>query len=315
METLNPRSKIYIAGHRGMVGSAVGRELRSRGYRNLIERTSGELNLTQQADVEAFFQAEKPEVVVLAAAKVGGILANSQNLTEFLYQNLMIEMNVIRAAATHGVGRLLFLGSSCIYPKLAPQPLKEEYLLTASLEPTNEAYAIAKIAGLKLTEYYNREHGRAFISAMPSNLYGPGDNYHPDHSHVIPGLIRRFHEAKIGCQGEVRVWGTGSPLREFLHVDDLARACVFLLENYNQSQFLNVGSEEEISIKELAQLIAEVVGYGGRISFDPGKPDGTPRKVMDSSKIRALGWRPAILLKEGLKQAYLDFTSRIGDQA
>jgi GDP-L-fucose synthase len=308
-------SRIFIAGHRGMVGSAVGRELRSRGYRNLIERTSGELNLTQQADVEAFFQAEKPEVVVLAAAKVGGILANSQNLTEFLYQNLMIEMNVIRAAATHGVGRLLFLGSSCIYPKLAPQPLKEEYLLTGSLESTNEAYAIAKIAGLKLTEYYNREHGRAFISAMPSNLYGPGDNYHPDHSHVIPGLIRRFHEAKIGGQGEVRVWGTGSPLREFLHVDDLARACVFLLENYNQSQFLNVGSGEEISIKELAQLIAEVVGYQGRISFDPGKPDGTPRKVMDSSKIRALGWSPVILLKDGLKQAYLDFTSRIRDQA
>jgi GDP-L-fucose synthase len=315
METLNPRSKIYIAGHRGMVGSAVGRELRSRGYRNLIERTSGELNLTRQADVEAFFQAEKPEVVVLAAAKVGGILANSQNLTEFLYQNLMIEMNVIRAAATHGVGRLLFLGSSCIYPKLAPQPLKEEYLLTGSLEPTNEAYAIAKIAGLKLTEYYNREHGRPFISAMPSNLYGPGDNYHPDHSHVIPGLIRRFHEAKTCGQSEVRVWGTGAPLREFLHVDDLARACVFLLENYNQSQFLNVGSGEEISIKDLGHLIAEVVGYQGRISFDPGKPDGTPRKVMDSSKIRALGWRPAILLKEGLKQAYLDFTSRIRDQA
>ncbi len=308
-------SRIFIAGHRGMVGSAVGRELRSRGYRDLIERTSGELNLTQQADVEAFFQAEKPEVVVLAAAKVGGILANSQNLTEFLYQNLMIEMNVIRAAATHGVGRLLFLGSSCIYPKLAPQPLKEEYLLTGSLESTNEAYAIAKIAGLKLTEYYNREHGRAFISAMPSNLYGPGDNYHPDHSHVIPGLIRRFHEAKIGGQSEVRVWGTGAPLREFLHVDDLARACVFLLENYNQSQFLNVGSGEEISIKDLAQLIAEVVGYQGRISFDPGKPDGTPRKVMDSSKIRALGWSPKVLLKDGLKQAYLDFTSRIRDQA
>lgn len=307
-------SRIFIAGHRGMVGSAVGRELRSRGYRNLIERTSRELDLTCQRDVESFFQSEKPEVVVLAAAKVGGILANSRNLTEFLYQNLMIEMNVIRAAATHGVAKLLFLGSSCIYPKLAPQPLKEEYLLTGSLESTNEAYAIAKIAGLKLTEYYNREHGRAFISAMPSNLYGPGDNYHPDHSHVIPGLIRRFHEAKIGGQSEVRVWGTGLPLREFLHVDDLARACVFLLENYNQSQFLNVGSGEEISIKDLAQLIAEVVGYQGRISFDPGKPDGTPRKVMDSSKIRALGWGPKVLLNEGLKQAYLDFTSSIRDQ-
>lgn len=307
-------SRIFIAGHRGMVGSAVGRELSSRGYRNLIERTSRELDLTCQRDVESFFQSEKPEVVVLAAAKVGGILANSQNLTEFLYQNLMIEMNVIRAAAAHGVAKLLFLGSSCIYPKLAAQPLKEEYLLTGSLEPTNEAYAIAKIAGLKLTEYYNREHGRAFISAMPSNLYGPGDNYHPDHSHVIPGLIRRFHEAKIGGQSEVRVWGTGLPLREFLHVDDLARACVFLLENYNQSQFLNVGSGEEISIKDLAQLIAEVVGYQGRISFDPGKPDGTPRKVMDSSKIRALGWGPKVLLNEGLKQAYLDFTSSIRDQ-
>ncbi len=295
-----------------MVGSAVGRELRSRGYRNLIERTSRELDLTCQRDVESFFQSEKPEVVVLAAAKVGGILANSQNLTEFLYQNLMIEMNVIRAAAAHGVAKLLFLGSSCIYPKLAAQPLKEEYLLTGSLEPTNEAYAIAKIAGLKLTEYYNREHGRAFISAMPSNLYGPGDNYHPEHSHVIPGLIRRFHEAKIGGQSEVRVWGTGLPLREFLHVDDLARACVFLLENYNQSQFLNVGSGEEISIKDLAQLIAEVVGYQGRISFDPGKPDGTPRKVMDSSKIRALGWESKIHLREGIFQAYGEFCSRNG---
>lgn len=305
-------SRIFIAGHRGMVGSAVGRELRSRGYRNLIERTSRELDLTCQRDVESFFQSEKPEVVVLAAAKVGGILANSQNLTEFLYQNLMIEMNVIRAAAAHGVAKLLFLGSSCIYPKLAAQPLKEEYLLTGSLEPTNEAYAIAKIAGLKLTEYYNREHGRAFISAMPSNLYGPGDNYHPEHSHVIPGLIRRFHEAKIGGQSEVRVWGTGLPLREFLHVDDLARACVFLLENYNQSQFLNVGSGEEISIKDLAQLIAEVVGYQGRISFDPGKPDGTPRKVMDSSKIRALGWESKIHLREGIFQAYGEFCSRNG---
>jgi GDP-L-fucose synthase len=298
-----------------MVGSAVGRELRLRGYRNIVERTSRELDLTKQADVEVFFQSEKPEVVVLAAAKVGGILANSQNLTEFLYQNLMIEMNVVRAAAIRGVGKLLFLGSSCIYPKLAPQPLKEEYLLTGGLEPTNEAYAIAKIAGLKLTEYYNREQGRSFISAMPSNLYGPGDNYHPNQSHVIPGLIRRFHEAKTNGLPEVKVWGTGLPLREFLHVDDLARACVFLLQNYSESQFLNVGSGQEISIKDLAELIAGVVGYAGRISFDSSKPDGTPRKVMDSSKIRALGWKPDILLEAGLKQAYLDFKSRIRDQA
>ena len=293
-----------------MVGSAVARELASRGFHHQVVRASSELDLTRQDEVQEFFSKEKPEVVVLAAAKVGGILANSQDLTEFLYQNLMIEANVIRAAAENGTAKLLFLGSSCIYPKLAPQPLKEEYLLTGSLEPTNEAYAIAKIAGLKLAEYYNREHKKEFISVMPSNLYGPGDNYHPNQSHVIPGLIRRFHEAKTNGLPEVKVWGTGFPLREFLHVDDLARACVFLLQNYSGSQFLNVGSGEEISIKDLAELIARVVGYQGRISFDSSKPDGTPRKVMDSSKIRSLGWIPEISLEVGLKQAYLEFASR-----
>ncbi|MBU6154226.1 MAG: GDP-L-fucose synthase [Bdellovibrionales bacterium] len=310
MEKLNPRSKIYIAGHRGMVGSAVARELKARGYQNLVSRTSQELDLTRQESVQEFFANEKPQIVVLAAAKVGGILANSQNLTEFLYQNLMIEMNVIRAAAEAGVKKLLFLGSSCIYPKLAPQPLKEEYLLTGALEPTNEAYAIAKIAGLKLTEYYNREQGRAFISAMPSNLYGPGDNYHPDHSHVIPGLIRRFHEAKLGDLPEVKVWGSGTPLREFLYVDDLARACVFLLESYDEPGFLNVGSGGEITIRDLASLIAKTVGFTGQITFDSTKPDGTPRKVMDSSKIRALGWKPQVSLEAGLSLAYQDFLGK-----
>jgi len=302
-------SKIYIAGHRGMVGSAIVRELNRRGFRNLIVRTSKELDLTRQDAVEAFFSKERPDGVILAAAKVGGILANAQDLTGFLYQNLMIEANVIRAAAENGATKLLFLGSSCIYPKLAPQPLKEEYLLTGALEPTNEAYAIAKIAGLKLAEYYNHEHKREFISVMPSNLYGPGDNYHPNQSHVIPGLIRRFHEAKTNGLPEVKVWGTGTPLREFLHVDDLARACVFLFEKYGAPGFLNVGSGEEITIRALAQLVAEVVGFKGRIVFDTSKPDGTPRKVMDSSRIRTLGWKPEISLREGLNGAYQDFMS------
>lgn len=304
---MNPFSKIHIAGHRGMVGSAIARELEARGYRNLVLRTSRELDLTRQAEVEEFYRSEKPGVVVLAAAKVGGILANSTKTVDFLYQNIMIEANVIRAAAQTGVSKLLFLGSSCIYPKLAPQPLKEECLLSGSLEPTNEAYAIAKIAGLKLTEYYNREKGLPYVSVMPSNLYGPGDNYHPDHSHVIPGLIRRFHEAKVSGADEVRVWGTGTPLREFLHVDDLARACVFLLENYDQPGFLNAGSGEEISIRDLAALIARVTGFHGTITFDTSKPDGTPRKIMDSSKIHALGWKARIPLEEGLRQAYADF--------
>ena len=306
-EKLTITKKIYIAGHRGMVGSAIVRELNKQGYQNLVFRTSGELDLTQQGKVEQFFKEEKPECVVLAAAKVGGILANSEQPTEFLYQNLMIASNVIHAAAENGVEKLLFLGSSCIYPKFAPQPLKEESLLTGALESTNEAYAIAKISGLKLAEYYNRQHGKAFISAMPSNLYGPNDNYHPDQSHVIPGLIRRFHEAKMNNTAEVMVWGTGTPLREFLYVDDLAEACVFLLKNYEAPQFLNVGSGDEVTIKELATLIAKTVGYTGLIRFDSSKPDGTPRKVMDSSKINQLGWKSRTKLEQGLKIAYKSF--------
>jgi GDP-L-fucose synthase len=297
-------SKIFIAGHRGMVGSSIVRELLKQGYSNQVTRTSKELDLTQQSMVDDFFKKEKPTHVVLAAAKVGGILANSEQPTEFLYQNLMIASNVIHSAANHGVEKLLFLGSSCIYPKLAEQPLKEEYLLSGYLEPTNEAYAIAKIAGLKMTEYYNRQHGKKFISAMPSNLYGPEDNFHPDQSHVIPGLIRRFHEAKTNNLESVKVWGTGTPLREFLYVEDLAEACVYLLKNYDNSQFLNVGSGEEISIRGLAELISKTVGYEGHIEFDSGKPDGTPRKVMDSSKINSLGWKAKTTLEQGLKSAY-----------
>ena len=308
---LNKNTKIYVAGHRGMVGSAIVRELNKQGYLNLVLRTSIEMDLTQQSKVEQFFKEEKPTHVVLAAARVGGILANSQHLTDFLYQNLMIASNVIRSAAESGVEKLLFLGSSCIYPKFATQPLQEESLLSGSLEPSNEAYAIAKIAGLKLTEYYNRQNGKKFISAMPCNLYGPNDNYHPDQSHVIPGLIRRFHEAKVNHASEVIVWGSGTPLREFLYVDDLAEACVFLLKSYESSQFLNVGTGDEVTIKELAQLIANTVGYQGKISFDSSKPDGTPRKVMDSSKIQQLGWRAKMPLEEGLKQAYQSFLEKV----
>ena len=304
---MNSTSKIYVAGHRGMVGSAVLRELQKNGYNNLLTRNSSELDLTRQEAVDSFFKNEKPTHVVLAAAKVGGILANSQFPTEFLYQNLMIASNVIHSAANHGVEKLLFLGSSCIYPKLAPQPLKEDYLLTGTLEPTNEAYAIAKIAGLKMTEYYNRQHGKHFISAMPSNLYGPGDNYHPDHSHVIPGLLRRFHEAKLANAPEVTIWGTGTPLREFLFVDDLAEACVFLLKNYKDPQFLNVGSGEEVTISVLAETIAKTVGFNGVIKLDSTKPDGTPRKVMDSTKIHQLGWKSKTSLTDGLKVAYESF--------
>jgi GDP-L-fucose synthase len=304
-------SRIYVAGHRGMVGSAIVRELSMQGFSDIVTRSSKELDLSRQSAVDDFFKKEKPTHVVLAAAKVGGILANSRYPTEFLYQNLMIASNVIHAAANHGVEKLLFLGSSCIYPKMAPQPLKEEYLLTGALEPTNEAYAIAKIAGLKLTEYYNRQHGKKFISAMPSNLYGPGDNYHPDHSHVIPGLIRRFHEAKLSNASEVKFWGTGTPLREFLFVDDLAKACVFLLKNYDGAQFLNVGSGVEVTILELATLISKIVGYEGSILLDQSKPDGTPRKVMDSEKINRLGWVSDTNLTSGLEIAYRDFIKNI----
>lgn len=309
---LELNSKIFVAGHRGMVGSAIVRELKKQGFQNIVTRTSQELDLTQQAAVERFIKSEKPAAVVLAAAKVGGILANSEQPTEFLYQNLMIASNVIHAAAQNEVKKLLFLGSSCIYPKMAPQPLVEESLLTGPLEPTNEAYAIAKIAGLKLTEYYNRQHGKKFISAMPSNLYGPGDNYHATHSHVIPGLIRRFHEAKTSNAAEVLVWGSGKPLREFLYVDDLAEGCVFLLKEYHEAGFLNIGSGSEVTIKELAELVAKTVGYSGKIQFDASKPDGTPRKIMDSSKIHGLGWKAKTSLENGLKIAYEDFLKSKG---
>lgn len=313
-EELNKSKKIYVAGHRGMVGSAIVRQLKKNGHENIVFKTSAELDLTQQSKVEDFFKTEKPAYVVLAAAKVGGILANSEQPTEFLYQNLMIASNVIHAAAENGVEKLLFLGSSCIYPKFAPQPLKEESLLTGGLEPTNEAYAIAKIAGLKLTEYYNRQHGKKFISAMPSNLYGPEDNFHPDHSHVIPGLIHRIHEAKLNQASEVKVWGTGTPLREFLYVDDLAEGCVYLMNHYSGAPFLNLGSGEEVTIKELAIKIASVVGFKGKIVFDQSKPDGTPRKVMESEKIHHLGWKAKTNLDQGLAFAYESYLKKVKGQ-
>lgn len=295
-------SRIFVAGHRGMVGSAIVRKLQSEGYNNLVLRTSSELDLRNQAAVEKFFTTEKPEYVFLAAAKVGGIMANNTYRADFLYENLMIESNVIHQSYVHGVKKLLFLGSSCIYPKLAPQPLKEEYLLSGFLEETNEPYAIAKIAGIKLCESYRRQYGCDFISAMPTNLYGPNDNYDLNNSHVIPALIRKFVEARKNNQTEVVVWGTGSPLREFLHVDDLADACFFLMNTYSEIQFVNVGSGKDISIKDLALLIKELVGYNGELRFDTSKPDGTPRKLMDVAKLKAMNWEPAITLEQGLAQ-------------
>jgi GDP-L-fucose synthase len=297
-------AKIFVAGHRGLVGSAIVRKLIECGYKNLILKTSQEVNLVRQEETERFFETFKPEYVFVAAAKVGGIIANRDAPTEFLYDNLMISMNVMNSAAKAGVKKLMFLGSSCVFPKFAPQPIKESALLTGALEVTNEAYAIAKIAGLKLAEYYKIEHHRDFISVMPPNLYGPGDNFHPDHSHVIPGLIRRFHEAKINKLKEVVVWGTGTPLREFLYVDDIADGCVFLMENFSEHSFINLGSGEEVTIKQLAETIKDVVDYKGRLTFDSEKPDGTPRKIMDSSRARALGWKPTVNLHEGLKITY-----------
>jgi GDP-L-fucose synthase len=294
-------SRIFVAGHRGMVGSAIVRRLVGEGYSNLLLRSSVELDLRSQIAVENFFTSEKPEYVFLAAAKVGGIMANNTYRAEFLYDNLMIESNVIHHSYVHGVKKLLFLGSSCIYPKLAPQPLKEEYLLSGYLEETNEPYAIAKIAGIKLCENYRRQYGCDFISAMPTNLYGPNDNYDLSNSHVIPALIRKFLEAKSKSQPAVQVWGSGSPLREFMHVDDLAGACFFLMKRYSGLDFVNVGFGREISIRELADLICEVVGYRGRVEFDLSKPDGTPRKMMDSSKMISLGWQPKINLRTGLE--------------
>lgn len=299
--------KIYVAGHRGMVGSAIIRKLNAAGYENLVTRSSLELDLRNQEAVAGFFEAEQPDQVFLAAAKVGGIVANNTWRADFLYDNLMIESNIIHQAYKAGVKKLLFLGSSCIYPKLAPQPLKEEYLLSGLLEPTNEPYAIAKIAGIKLCEAYRDQYGCNFISVMPTNLYGFNDNYDLQSSHVLPALLRKFHEAKERNEHQVVIWGTGSPLREFMHADDLADACLFLMKNYNGRSPVNVGVGEDVSIIQLAELIKELVGFKGRIVLDATKPDGTPRKILDVSKLHALGWRHRISLKEGLREIYEDF--------
>jgi GDP-L-fucose synthase len=301
---MNKAAKIYVAGHRGMVGSAIVRQLKNNGFTDILVRTSKELDLTNQQAVNQFFETEKPDYVFLAAAKVGGIHANNVYRADFLYQNLMIEANIIHAAYINKVTKLLFLGSSCIYPKMAPQPLKEEYLLTGFLEPTNEPYAIAKIAGIKLCESYRRQYNCNFISAMPTNLYGPNDNYDLNNSHVLPALIRKFHTAKTQNQAQVEIWGTGAPLREFLHVDDLAEACLFLMDNYNDELFVNVGSGTDISIKDLALLVKKIVGYEGELVFDTSKPDGTPRKLMDVSRINHLGWQHKISLEEGISKVY-----------
>ena len=301
---MEKNSKIYIAGHRGMVGSAIHRRLKKDGLENFVFRTSDELDLRDQKAVADFFAKEKPEYVFLAAAKVGGILANNTYRAEFLYDNLMIQSNVIENSYRYRAKKLLFLGSSCIYPKLAPQPLKEEYLLTGLLEHTNEPYAIAKIAGIKLCDAYRSQYGCNFISVMPTNLYGPNDNYDLKTSHVLPALIRKFHEAKANNESEVVVWGSGTPRREFLHADDMADACVFLMKNYSEEGFINIGVGEDLSIKELAEMIKGIIGYKGEIVFDSSKPDGTPRKLMDVSKLWALGWKASISLKDGIEQVY-----------
>ena len=300
-------SKIYVAGHRGMVGSAIVRDLTNKGFKKIISKTSAELDLRNQAAVNDFFAKEKPNYVFLAAAKVGGIQANNSFRADFLYENLMIESNIIHAAATEKITKLMFLGSSCIYPKMAPQPLKEEYLLTGLLEQTNEPYAIAKIAGIKLCESYRRQYDCNFISVMPTNLYGIGDNYDLNNSHVLPALIRKMHEAKIKNASEVLVWGSGTPKREFLYADDLAEACVFLMENYNEEELINIGTGEDLSIKELATIIKEIVEFNGLLIFDTTKPDGTPRKLMDVTKLHKRGWKHKIELKDGIKLAYQDF--------
>lgn len=304
---MEKNAKIYVAGHRGMVGSAIVRELERQGYHNLVLRTHKELDLTRQEAVERFFKEEKLEYVFLAAAKVGGIVANQNALADFMYENMILEMNVIHSAWQNGCCKLLFLGSSCIYPRLAPQPMREDCLLTGSLEQTNEAYALAKISGLKYCEYLNRQYGTDYISVMPTNLYGPNDNYHLEHSHVLPALIRRFHEAKVNGIETVTCWGDGSPLREFLYVDDLANLCVFLMCNYSGNETVNAGTGKELTIKELAETVARVVGYKGRIEWDTSRPNGTPRKLLDVSKATALGWKYSTELEEGIRLAYDDF--------
>ncbi len=337
---MDKNSQIYVAGHRGLVGSAIFRKLKSEGYTNLIARSHQDLDLMRQADVETFFESERPEYVFLAAAKVGGILANNTYPGDFIYSNLMVQSNVIHAAYRSSVKKLLFLGSSCIYPRECPQPMKEEYLLSGKLEPTNEPYSVAKIAGIKMCQSYNRQYGTRFISVMPTNLYGPGDNFDLESSHVLPALIRKFYEAKVRSQrAEVRsrrseirdqrsdeggkrleggesvtVWGTGSPRREFLHVDDLADACLFLMNNYEDSQIINIGAGKDIRIKELAELIKEVVGFSGDIVFDPSKPDGMPRKLLNVSKLKALGWQPKISLREGLEKTYRWYVESVSNE-
>jgi GDP-L-fucose synthase len=305
-------ARIYVAGHRGLVGSAIWRELQRLGFTALIGRTHAELDLLDAAAVQGFYAQAKPEYVVDAAAKVGGILANDQHPAEFLFQNLQIQNNLIHGAYQAGVRKLLFLGSSCIYPRLAPQPMKEEYLLTGPLEPTNQWYAVAKITGIKLCEAYRRQYGCDFISVMPTNIYGPNDNYDLQASHVLPALIRKFHEAKAAHAPTVTCWGTGSPLRDFLYADDLARACVFLLENYREEQFINVGAGKEVSVRELTETVRRIVGFAGEIVWDTTKPDGMPRKLMDSSRLLALGWRPQVDLETGIRLSYEDFLKRLG---
>jgi len=307
---LEKNAKIYVAGHRGMVGSAIYRKLQKEGYTNLLTKTSSELNLRDQQAVTDFFAAEKPDYVFLAAAKVGGIIANNTYRADFLYENLAIQNNVIHNAYLTGVKKLMFLGSSCIYPKLAPQPLKEDYLLTGTLEETNEPYAIAKIAGIKMCDAYRDQYGCNFISVMPTNLYGYNDNYHPQNSHVLPALIRKVHEAKVDGEKQVVVWGSGAPMREFLFADDLADACYFLMENYNEPNLINIGVGHDLTIKDLALLIKDILGYEGELVFDASKPDGTPRKLMDVTKLHNLGWKHSVELPEGIALAYEDFMSR-----
>ncbi len=304
---MEKEAKIYVAGHRGMVGSAIVRALNKAGYKNIIMRTSKELDLRRQDAVEEFFAAEKPDYVFLAAAKVGGIMANSKYPADFMYDNMVLEMNVIHSAYQNNVKKLLFLGSSCIYPRLAPQPMSESCLLTSALEQTNEAYALAKISGLKYCEYLNRQCGTDYISVMPTNLYGPNDNYHPENSHVLPALIRRFHEAKISGAETVTIWGTGKPYREFLYVDDLADACVFLMNNYSGNETVNIGTGKEVTIKELALLVKDIIGFKGGLVFDETKPDGTPRKLLDVSKLNDLGWHYTTELSDGIAKTYDDF--------
>lgn len=304
---MNTDSRIFVAGHRGMVGSAIVRRLETEGFTDILVRTRSELDLRDRGAVRGFFESERPDVVVDAAARVGGIIANSEKPVEFLLENLAIQNNVIEAAADFGVQKLLFLGSSCIYPKLAPQPIREDSLLTGPLEPTNDAYAIAKIAGIRLCQAYARQYGKAFLSAMPTNLYGPHDNFDLHTSHVLPALIRKAHEAKLACAGEIVVWGSGTPRREFLHADDLADACLFLLRHHESSEIVNIGCGEDLTIRELAETVCRVVGFQGKLVFDTSKPDGTPRKLLDIGRIRAMGWSPRIPLEEGIKGAYAWF--------